>query len=291
MSEPLVTVLCCTYNHEPWIAEALEGFVAQEAPFGIEVLVHDDASTDSTPDIIRDYAARYPDLIRPILETENKMSRGINISRDIVTPLIRGKYVALCEGDDFWTDPHKLVKQVAALEAHPEADICCHCAEVWLGDYRTWYVPAVRNRVLRTEEVILGGGAYVATDSILCRRDVYMQDPEFRKIKRNDYALQILGSLRGGMVYLKDCMSVYRLCLPGSWTSSNLSREGRRAFHEVDKRMLESVDAETGGRYHKVIRKRMRLYDLENNPLHPLCLFFILRRGLIRMLYRVFCSK
>ena len=291
MSEPLVTVLCLTYNHEPWIAEALEGFVAQEAPFGIEVLVHDDASTDETADIVRDYATRYPSLIRPVFETENQYSRGVNISRDILAPLIRGQYVALCEGDDYWTDPQKIAKQVAALEAHPEADICCHTAEVWKHGHRSWYVPAVRNRVLKTEEVILGGGAFVATGSILCRRDVYLQEPAFRKFKYKDYTLQILGSLRGGMVWLKDCMSVYRMCLPGSWTAANLTPEGCRKFQNENKRMLEILDAETGGRYHRVIRKRIRLYDVEYNHLHPLGFFFHLRNELIRRMYRAFFVK
>ena len=95
MNEITVTVICLAYNHEAWIRDALDGFVSQEAPFGIEVLVHDDASTDGTADIIRDYAARYPDRIHPVLERENQFSRGIAIGPRLLAPLIHGRYVAL----------------------------------------------------------------------------------------------------------------------------------------------------------------------------------------------------
>ena len=126
MDEITVSVICLAYNHEAWIRNALEGFVSQQAPFRFEVLVHDDASTDGTADIIREYQARYPELIFPVFQTENQYSRGVPVSLRFLAPRIRGRYVALCEGDDFWRDPHKLAKQVAALEAHPEVDICGH---------------------------------------------------------------------------------------------------------------------------------------------------------------------
>ena len=123
MDEIVVSVICMAYNHEAWIRDALEGIVTQQAPFRFEVLVHDDASTDGTVEIIRDYQARYPDLIVPVFQRENQYSRGEPVMQRFVAPLVRGRYVALCEGDDYWTDPFKLAKQVAALEARPEVDI------------------------------------------------------------------------------------------------------------------------------------------------------------------------
>lgn len=122
--EPMVSICCAAYNHAPYIAEALDSFLAQERDFPIEILVHDDASTDGTADILRDYAARYPDVIRPLFETENQYSKGAAIDPTFNYPRARGKYIALCEGDDCWCDPRKLSRQVAWMEAHPDCTFC-----------------------------------------------------------------------------------------------------------------------------------------------------------------------
>ena len=120
--EPMVSICCAAYNHAPYIAQALESFLAQDVP--IEILVHDDASTDGTQDILRDYARRYPDVVRPLFETENQYSRGVAIDPTFNYPRARGKYIALCEGDDCWCDPHKLRRQVDYMEAHPDCTFC-----------------------------------------------------------------------------------------------------------------------------------------------------------------------
>ena len=122
--QPLtVTIRCLAYNHEPYIRDCLEGFVMQRASFRFEAVVHDDASTDGTAAIIKEYAERYPDIIKPIFETENQYSKHDGSLRRIMDEHTRGKYVAFCEGDDYWTDPLKLQKQVDFLEAHPEVSL------------------------------------------------------------------------------------------------------------------------------------------------------------------------
>ncbi len=121
---PLVSISCITYNHENFIRAALEGFLMQETTFPVEILIHDDASTDETAAIIREYQQKYPDLIFPIYQTENQHSKGIKISATYQFPRARGKYIALCEGDDYWIDPLKLQKQVDFLEANHEYGIC-----------------------------------------------------------------------------------------------------------------------------------------------------------------------
>ena len=255
----MVSVVCVTYNHAAFIRDALDGFVAQQAPWRFEVLVHDDASTDGTAEIVREYESRYPDLIRGIYQTRNQFSRGVNITRTFLHPLIRGRYVALCEGDDYWTDPHKLEKQVAALEAHPGVDICAHRAlRIKGGKARGHVAPALRDRLIPAERVILGGGSFVPTASLLCRRDAYLLQTPMREILANDYSLQIQCALRGGMYYLHDCMSVYRKDAPESW--SNLHRHRSSAFRQRRREMLEALDAYTEGRYHHVIRRRLRRY-------------------------------
>jgi len=116
----LVTVCCTTYNHESYVSEAIEGFLIQETEFPFEIIIHDDASTDGTAAIILEYAERYPRLIRTIIQTENQYSKAGLINPRFVFPMATGKYLALCEGDDYWTDRRKLQKQVTFLENNPD---------------------------------------------------------------------------------------------------------------------------------------------------------------------------
>lgn len=127
---PLVTIQCLTYNHEKYIRKCLDGFVMQKTNFRFEAIVHDDASTDGTANIVREYADKYPDIIKPIFETENQYSKSDGSLNRIMYEHTLGKYVALCEGDDYWTDPYKLQKQVDYMENHPEYAMCFTGAKV-----------------------------------------------------------------------------------------------------------------------------------------------------------------
>ena len=106
---PLVSICCITYNHEKFIKDAIEGFLMQKTDFPIEILIHDDASTDGTTEIIKKYEKEYPDLIHAVYQTENQYSQGKKVF-PILANQASGKYIALCEGDDYWTDPLKLQK-------------------------------------------------------------------------------------------------------------------------------------------------------------------------------------
>ena len=123
MDKIKLSIVCLAYNHKAFIREALDSFVMQKTNFPFEVIIHDDASTDGTSDIIREYEAKYPDIIKPIYQTENQWGKK-HIWRDIVLPFVRGEYVAMCEGDDYWTDPLKLQKQVDFLDAHSDYSVC-----------------------------------------------------------------------------------------------------------------------------------------------------------------------
>lgn len=128
--KPLVSVCCLVYNHEPYLRDCFEGFVKQQTTFPFEILVHDDASTDHSADIIREYTAKYPHLFKPIYQTENQYSKGIRVTNQYQYPRAQGKYIAICEGDDYWTDPNKLQMQVDFLEAHPDYSMCFHGANL-----------------------------------------------------------------------------------------------------------------------------------------------------------------
>ena len=117
MEAPLVSIGCITYNHAPYIRQCLEGFLMQKTTFPFEIIINDDCSTDGTTEIVKEYADKYPDLIIPIFHEENQYQKGVRgIYAKFVYPKVRGKYIALCEGDDYWIDPLKLQKQVDFLE-------------------------------------------------------------------------------------------------------------------------------------------------------------------------------
>lgn len=132
--EPLVTVAAICYCHEKYLRAALDSILAQETDFPFEVLVHDDVSPDGSVAIIQEYAAAYPHIIRPLLETENQFSKGSKAFSQALAPHIRGKYMAYLECDDFWTDPHKLQTQVDFLEAHPAYLAVAHNCTVVDGE-------------------------------------------------------------------------------------------------------------------------------------------------------------
>lgn len=121
---PVVSICCITYQHAAFIRECLDGFLMQETTFPVEILIHDDASTDGTAEVIRDYESRHPKLIKPIYQKENQYSKKIKPNITFNFPRAKGTYIAICEGDDYWTDPHKLSKQVKFLDEHREYSMC-----------------------------------------------------------------------------------------------------------------------------------------------------------------------
>ncbi len=223
--EPLVSICCITYNHEKYIRDAIESFLMQETDFPFEIIIHDDASTDRTANIIREYEKRYPDLIKPIYQTENQYSKGVKPSL-LVYKESKGKYIAICEGDDYWTDPLKLQKQIMEMEKHPECHISFHPALIkWddgSGVDKTLSLHSEENKIFTIEEVILGGGEFMPTNSIVINKLAIPRITSFFDIAKDapvgDYYTQILGAENGGALYINDLMSVYRAAVSGSWS-------------------------------------------------------------------------
>lgn len=145
---PMVVIRCTVYNHEPYLRDCLEGFVMQQTNFPFVAIVHDDASTDNSAAIIREYEEKYPNIIKPIYETENQYSKQDGSLGRIMNAAIEAtgaKYVAMCEGDDYWTDPLKLQKQVDFMEANPDYVLCCHRYKIYNQNDGTWSDDYVKN--------------------------------------------------------------------------------------------------------------------------------------------------
>lgn len=220
-----VSVLCAAYNHEEYLRQTLDSFLNQKTDFPFEVLVNDDASTDSTGDIIREYAARYPEIIRPFYQKENLYSRRINLYDVVFFPACRGEYIAVCEGDDYWNDPEKLQLQVNWLDAHPEYSACVHNSIGRFTDQPDKVLFAQDgDRDIPFEQVVQGMSHAYHTSSILARREFILNPPDYRDVAYHqgyftDYAVGVRLGLSGKVRFLDRCMSVYRIgSNPSAWS-------------------------------------------------------------------------
>jgi len=219
----LVSICCLTFNHQNYIRQCLDGFMVQQTNFKFEVLIHDDASTDNTATIVREYEHKYPAIIKPIYQTENQYSNGIKPSIKFQFPRVKGKYIAMCEGDDYWTDPLKLQKQVDFMESHPNLSFCFHGAQTLTADgiYGIYYKKKqFKDRQLVPKKYFLesGGGGYCTASSFF-RTSVVKSIPQyFTKCPVGDLPLALLAITKGDIGYLKDEMAVYRLMTDNSWS-------------------------------------------------------------------------
>lgn len=226
-----VTVLCVTYNHRAYIGQCLESLVVQKTNFPFEVIVHDDASTDGSAEIIRDYADRYPHIIKPILQEENQWRKGKTMSKTFIYPHITGEYVSYCEGDDYWTDENKLQKQVDFLDAHPDYAVCFHPVSIkWEGGVRADSVfpsPAYRFHKTDLELSDLLKQNFIQTNSVLLRwrfhKDPYDLIPD--RILPGDWFIFLLHAELGKIKMLPDVMGVYRKHAASIWYGARRTPE------------------------------------------------------------------
>jgi len=262
----MVSVCCLTYNHEKYIRDALEGFVMQNTDFSYEVFVHDDASTDGTAAIIKEYAEKYPDIIKPILQEENQRSKGVKIISTYIAPLAKGKYIAYCEGDDFWCNSYKLQKQIEFLEAHPEYSACVHnttCVNCVTGK-ENLHCNFSDNRTLETEEIIQYKWRAFHLSSVVHRKEFLIRPKAFYAKGFGDYPMAVYLSMVGKIYYFNDAMSVYRyLSNKNSWSYKHdmAVGAGKDAVIENmlnENSMLKEIDQYSEGKYRVTIDKVIR---------------------------------
>lgn len=253
-----VSVVCMAYNHEDYISDALESFLMQKTDFSFEILIHDDASTDRTQEIIKEYENKYPEIVKPIYQNENQFSKKVSIEYNL-HKLANGKYIAFCEGDDYWTDPLKLQKQVDYMEVHPETSMCIHAAKQVDAKTKKKIAgirPFKESRSMTVAEVIEGGGDFFATNSIVYSKEKMEEWPDFFfNAVVGDYPLVIIGALRGNFYYMDEDMSAYRINREGSWTQMEFSSIAKKRQHYEDiGRMLDEIDVYTENKYVKAIQ-------------------------------------
>ena len=268
-----VSVVCTAYNHGAFIRDALEGFVSQRTSFPFEVLVSDDASTDDTAAIIRDYAARYPALIRPFLLEKNLYSQGRSLYDELLYPAARGQYIALCEGDDYWTDPEKLQRQADFLDGHPAYSACVHNTMLHRIDGSRADAPLFADRPeqdIPFETVVRGMAGAFHTSSIMARREFLLDPPAFRAVAFRhgftDYPVGIWLTMQGKVRYLDRCMSVYRVgSNPSAWSSGVERQYGKfKTFVTGELAMLKALLPQVSGAQAAAVRQVIleREYEL-----------------------------
>ena len=278
-----VCTRCFTFNQESYILDALNGFVSQNTSFPVVSVIVDDASTDNGPKVILDFFNENFDIQDPLVAYQEEIEYGTvffaqhKINRNCFFAILFLKqnhysqkksklpylsrwidevpYVALCEGDDYWTDPLKLQKQVDYLETHPDCMLCVHAADWKTGE--SIYSRGCQETVPKdysVDELILCGGLYFATASFVYRTELSKDWPEWRrKANVGDFPLQILAGLHGGVHYLPDKMCVYRYQSEGSWTSNLRNNEVHIAFHKNKVEWMTLLDEATGHRYQRAI--------------------------------------
>jgi glycosyltransferase involved in cell wall biosynthesis len=215
-SSCLVTIWCPTYNHKSFIKQAIEGFLSQKISFNYEIVIHDDASFDGTTEILKEYELRYPQTIRCIYQVENQLSKDKGHLVKSLRSQAKGKYIALCEGDDYWTDPYKLQKQVDFLESNPSFSMCFHRA-------------MERNEMLSTETIIpegpintslrladlLKGNNFIPTNSCVFWSFSSPLPTWLYQVPFADYGLHLINAKRGNIGFIDEVMGVYRINASG----------------------------------------------------------------------------
>ncbi len=264
----MVSVFCAVYNHEKYIRRCLEGFVMQKTDFPFEVLIHDDASTDRSAEIIREFEQKYPDVIKPIYQTENQYSRGVRLQRVWNLPRARGKYIALCEGDDCWTSPYKLQTQFNYMERFPDCALCAHQAVRYSVDTKKMRLQSPENaeRDYSLEEVIRLGGSLFATNALFYRKEDYAAMPDcFFQQGVGDVQLMIYLTICGRCHYLPQTMSQYNANVRDSWTQ-RVARDPEKLveYRRAHIAMLQRVDDYYGRRYHDALQEKILRYEYSN---------------------------
>ncbi|MCB6587670.1 glycosyltransferase family 2 protein [bacterium 210702-DFI.5.13] len=269
--EIMISIECLVYNHEKYLRRCLDGFIAQDTKYRFEVLVHDDASKDSSQSIIMEYAKKYPKIIVPLLEKENQYSKGtIQMNEKYIYPHVRGKYFAICEGDDYWIDIHKLEKQVDFLEEHPDYSFTFHNAGIISKDGKETGKTILPNMGIKNpywkqcdhevtmQEIIRMG--FIPTASIIARTTFILNRRYFcDNPVCGDLPLRLSLCIDGKGFYFNSIMSVYRT--GNSESASGVARKNYNNYLKTiqgQELILKNFDEFTQYKWHDEV-----MYDIK----------------------------
>ena len=239
---PMVSICCATYNHGEYVEDAICGFLAQETDFSFEIIIRDDASEDRTTAIVFDYASRYPNIVRSVINKENEFRKGVRPIH-VWPKLASGRYLAICEGDDFWISPHKLQRQVDLLERHQDAVMSVALTHYFRqDDDAVEYVKTTKpgeSELIYFEEL---QKYYFHTSTYLIRAPLFSDIVEqcfSGHTLFGDTALRAILISHGPFAVLPDVVSVYRMTGKGIWTS--LNREKRLSWEFQSSEKLATI--------------------------------------------------
>lgn len=258
----LVSICCVTYNHEGYIRQCLDGFVMQKTNFAYEILVHEDASKDATAEIVKEYQLRYPQLFKCVYQSENQFLKQ-NTLVNILFKMAKGKYLALCEGDDYWTDPYKLQKQVDFLEANTDFAIHCGHARMLSDDVnrndKRIHEEIAENTVFIIDD--FAENSRVVTCTAMFRNIGFRALPKyFKESPAGDWCLYtyILATTGGKVFYENSDFAAYRAHAGGIYSSLNTS--GFYRFYEKTLRVIYKLLQDPA---HKLKSRQKRNWYLE----------------------------
>lgn len=234
VSLPRVSIACITYNQAAYIRQTLDSFLMQKTDFTFEILINDDASTDGTVDIIKEYQKKYPEIIKPVFHKNNLFSQGKRgMFTRFLLPIAKGEYIALCEGDDFWTDENKLQSQVKFLDENKDYALCFHSVKVFYEDsskkeviYPEGISPNNFNlkTLLRTN--------FIQTNSVVYRKQDYTN--VVYNVTPGDWYLHLYHAQFGKIGFIDKVMSAYRRHEGGIWWSDEDDRHEFWIKHGVN---------------------------------------------------------
>lgn len=216
----MVSIWCVTYNHEPYIRQCLEGIVMQKVNFRFEAVVHDDASTDGTAAIVREYAESYPDIIKPIFETVNQYSKRDGSLDRIMQDNMNGKYVALCDGDDYWTDPFKLQKQINYLEENPGTTLVYTAFSTIDKNgtpiHESFYDNNIKKSFSGDNLFLLLRGNFIQTLTVCFRKDIICSELFLNCPIKYDFTFFLSAAVFGKFKFMDSSTGCYRVTRTGA---------------------------------------------------------------------------
>ncbi len=263
MTSNTITVVLMTYNQEKYIKQSLDSILCQQISVDFDILVHDDCSEDKTYEILSEYQRKYPNKIKIIhQETRKFLIDGFNMMiYKYVVPNINSKFIAYCDGDDYWCDPLKLKKQYEFMRSNPDYSMCFHSAYQLMQNNEfssKWFI-GKEGDIDMSDLINDKPGVCVATSSIFLKSEIFKDFSDWRKaFSVEDVPMYMTAAIHGKIHRLPDVMCVYRQFSTGSWSSQNRESNERLISHR--KKMIENIkyfDKETNFKYHNLVLKKI----------------------------------